>query len=155
MEEGTLMFAKHYLHYMMGLSLFATLSLNAVELPEMLPSTAAPEIISFTLYRPAEDDNGSYTLSWETRNTTKVIISTIGKVPSTGTQDVTSNDPGVEEIVLTASNNDDFQPVTETIYLKKPEPMSFEPSTERQVDDMPPTPMRRIVPGRRVRPYRY
>lgn len=146
------MLAKNFLRYPLSLLFISVLSLNGLELPQMISAGAAPEIIDFTLYRPNDMQEGAYALIWDTKNATKVVISTLGEVTASGKYIVKSPDPGVDEIVLTVSNNDDFKPVSKTVYVKQPPPLGITHTQEKKIDNdyFPMSPMRQrmLVPLR-------
>lgn len=146
------MIVKNFLRYLLSLLFFGVLSLNGLELPKMISVGAAPEIIDFTLYRPNDNKEGAYALVWNTKNATRVTISTIGEVATSGKHIVEHPDPGVEEIVLTVSNNDDFKPVSKTVYVIEPPSLGITHTQDKKIDDdyFPMSPMRQrmLVPLR-------
>lgn len=101
-------------------------SCKAIELrPNATPSSSPdnisnnpPRIISFDAEPPFVTEGNAYTLSWKTNNTTDVHISGIGRVSPSGHHTVSSSTPDKGDIILTASNNAGFPPVTKHLPMQ-------------------------------------
>lgn len=72
-----------------------------------------PIIISFDAEPPFVIEGNAYTLRWQTNNATNVHISGIGAVSPSGQHNVNNPDLDKRDIILTASNNAGFSPVTQ------------------------------------------
>lgn len=149
------MIIKRFLHYLFGLLLLGVLPSNGFELPTMLPEGAAPEIVDFILYRPAESDKDVYALIWNTKHATKVTITTLGKVSTSGKHVVKDGDPSITEYTLTAFGKQGFDPVRKTVYVVQPDSIGITHSEQDERFDEPfpmsPVRQRMLAPGR----YRY
>lgn len=101
-------------------------SCKAIELrPNATPSSSLdnisnnpPRIISFDAEPPFVTEGNAYTLSWNTNNATDVHISGIGRVSPSGHHTVSSSTPDKGDIILTASNNAGFPPVTKHLPMQ-------------------------------------
>lgn len=150
------MIVKKSLRYLLSLLLFGMLSLNGFELPQILPEGAAPEIIDFVLYRPADSTEQEYALVWDTKNAAKVIISTIGEVELSGKHIVKDSDQSIDEIILTAYGAKGLAPVTKTVYVKEQTSLglTYSPEDDRMNESIPMSPVRQRMLAPR-RPFRY
>jgi hypothetical protein len=77
-----------------------------------------PIIISFDAEPDFVPEGNAFTLIWRTNNATDVHISGIGMVSPSGYHTVTSSAPDRGDIILTASNNAGFPPVTQHLPMQ-------------------------------------
>ncbi len=75
-------------------------------------SSSPPRIIAFEANPSFVPEGSSLTLNWKTDNASEVHISGIGRVSPSGQQTITSDK---DNIILTASNNSGFPPVTKIL----------------------------------------
>lgn len=105
-------------HYFLFLfAAFILFSCNAI-FADPPASQYPPKIDSFNAYPEFFSEGDTITLAWETSHTTQVHISGIGRVSTSGSRVIQNFHYAQGDIMLTASNDGNFEPKTQKLIIQ-------------------------------------